>query len=83
MTLHQTPQAITSKVRFEHIRNTLIRDPGYPRTTLAAESGYADQAHMARDFKHFTDMSPSAFAKQIKEMDFAHEPGVAFLQAEE
>jgi AraC-like DNA-binding protein len=32
---------------------------------LAAELGYADQAHLARDFRHAVGKSPSAFAQAL------------------
>jgi AraC-like DNA-binding protein len=35
-------------------------------TSLAVESGYADQAHFIRDFKEFTGLTPTTYAGLIK-----------------
>jgi AraC-like DNA-binding protein len=77
---HQAPQEMAAKVRFEQVRNSIIRQPRVSLADLAARFGYADQAHLTKDFRRFTGMLPSAFAKDIQAMQFEAEPNVAFLQ---
>lgn len=45
--------------RFHHARLRL--ESGVPAATVAAEHGYADQAHLSREFREFLGVSPTAF----------------------
>lgn len=54
------PQTLSRIVRFQHVLAALTDDS--PRwTEIAAVCGYYDQAHLIRDFKHFTGSTPHAF----------------------
>jgi AraC-like DNA-binding protein len=68
-------------VRFERARNSLVFKPDWPLADLALECGYSDQAHFIKDFKRFTDMTPSAFVKELRRLNLQNEPDVAFLQS--
>ncbi|MDO5701705.1 MAG: AraC family transcriptional regulator, partial [Bowdeniella nasicola] len=41
-----------------------LRDPGNELATLAIELGYSDQAHLTRDFRAATGMTPGGFARR-------------------
>ena len=47
--------------RFEHLRRTLMRAEGDGLSTLAMDHGFADQAHMAREFQRFAGLTISAW----------------------
>jgi AraC-like DNA-binding protein len=76
-----TPIEIVARVRFERARNSLVFKPDWPLADLALECGYSDQAHFIKDFKRFTDMTPSAFVKELRRLNLQNEPDVAFLQS--
>jgi AraC-like DNA-binding protein len=54
------PKLWARLIRFERLRNELRR--GTPRSwaELAVHCGYYDQAHLARDVRHFTGNTPTA-----------------------
>lgn len=43
------------------LRDARLADPAYPLAALAAEHGFADQAHLTRELKRFTGATPGAF----------------------
>ncbi|MEW1952498.1 helix-turn-helix domain-containing protein [Terrabacter sp. NPDC080008] len=43
-----------------------LRDAGTPLSGIAAELGYADQAHFTRDFRTATGMTPGEFAARFR-----------------
>ena len=47
---------------------TTLANPGWAQ--LAARYGYADQAHMAREFRELTGLSPASFGKVGSDADF-------------
>lgn len=49
--------------RFELLQKRLAGEP-VELAGLAAELGFSDQAHMARDFRHFANTSVSAFLRE-------------------
>jgi AraC-like DNA-binding protein len=56
-----SPKATARLVRFDRVLRRLERPgvPGWER--IAAESGYADQSHLVREFRTFTGVTPTAF----------------------
>lgn len=78
----RAPSEIIARVRFEHVRQTLTVYPDTPVTELAVSSGYADQSHLIKEFKRFTDMTPGAFVQAVKAMGIHNDPDVAFLQSD-
>jgi AraC-like DNA-binding protein len=59
-----TPKRAARLSRFESLLRRLAREPSRPDwDRLAAAAGYADQAHMIRDFGQFAGVSPTVHAK--------------------
>jgi len=62
-----TPKAAARVIRFDRAKQTLIRhvdtgayqDGGYQLADLAADTGYFDQAHLAREFRALAGCPPS------------------------
>ena len=77
-----TVKDVSSLMRFEQVRNHLWRNPTASLAGLAQELGYADQAHLSREFRRYSGTTPAAFARKAQLGKPA--PGhdfVAFVQA--
>lgn len=62
-----SPKQLARLVRFEAARNRLWRAPGSALASLALELGYADQAHLTREFTALAGLSPRAWvARQAR-----------------
>ena len=55
------PKTAARLVRFDAVWRRLATDPPARWDQVAAECGYADQAHLIRDFRQFTGASPTEF----------------------
>lgn len=67
-----TPKTIAKVMRFERSRSMLMA-PARPRLAdIAAACGYADQAHMARDWREFARLSPTEW-QAAEELPFVHD----------
>jgi AraC-like DNA-binding protein len=55
-----TPKRAAQLVRFDHAAHLLAA--GHAAATVAAESGYVDQAHLHREVKAFAGLTPTAVA---------------------
>jgi AraC-like DNA-binding protein len=55
------PKMIARVLRFEQARALLVRPDRPSLARVAAECGYADQAHLARDWRELAGSSPSAW----------------------
>jgi AraC-like DNA-binding protein len=60
------PKTAAGLVRFDDLRRRLDaqRSPDWGR--LAAEAGYADQAHLVRDFRRYTGNTPTEFLARTR-----------------
>ena len=77
-----TVKDVSGLMRFEQVRNRLWHQPDVPLAGLAQELGYADQAHMSKEFKRYTGTTPGAFARKAKKgKPFGDSNFVAFVQA--
>ena len=56
-----TAKAAARVTRFDRARRTLQRQPGLPLAGLAADCGYYDQAHLAREFRELAGCPPSTW----------------------
>ncbi|MFF7339765.1 helix-turn-helix domain-containing protein [Streptomyces sp. NPDC008163] len=58
-----SPKTVARVLRFEHAHElAAARDP-LPWGEVAAHSGYADQAHLVREWREFTGRSPTAWRR--------------------
>lgn len=56
-----TPKSAARLIRFDAARRRMSEgNLGWAR--IAAETGYADQSHLVREFRQFTGLTPTAFA---------------------
>lgn len=55
--------------RFQAVLRRLAASTKADWTKLAQESGYYDQAHLIREFNHFTGFSPQKFLKNLERGD--------------
>jgi AraC-like DNA-binding protein len=55
------PKLAARVLRFEQAHRLAIRADPAPWAAIAAAAGYADQAHMSRDWHGFTGLSPTAW----------------------
>ncbi|MDI3320217.1 AraC family transcriptional regulator [Pinibacter soli] len=76
-----TVKDVSGLMRFEQVRNQLWRDPYSNIAGLAAEFGYADQAHLSKEFKRYSGATPAAFARKAKQSKLSvSKDFVAFIQ---
>lgn len=59
------PKTAARLVRFEHVLRRLDRPRPGPWVRIAAESGYADQPHLAREFRAFAGTTPAGFLASV------------------
>jgi AraC-like DNA-binding protein len=59
------PSAYARLLRFERATDALRHDPARPLGPLSADAGYADHAHMARDFRVLAGATPTAVAERF------------------
>ena len=55
------PKTLARVHRYRHARARLGASPSVSLAAVAAEAGYADQAHLTREFRAFSDRTPSEF----------------------
>jgi AraC-like DNA-binding protein len=55
------PKLFARLVRFQDVFRALEREPAGGWVDVALECGYADQAHLAREFAAFTGLTPSEY----------------------
>ena len=55
------PRQFARTVRFQHLLSLLGRDSKVDWAGLAWDSGFADQAHLIREFRRFTGATPGSF----------------------
>jgi len=77
-----TVKEVSGLMRFEQVRNHLWLTPAASLAGLAQELGYADQAHLSREFKRYSGTTPAAFARTAQRRQQAVSTAfVAFVQA--
>ena len=50
--------------RLQEVAGRLAADPALSLAEVAADLGYADQAHLTRDFRAVTGVTPARYAAQ-------------------
>ncbi len=77
-----TVKDVSALMRFEQVRDQLWLDPTVSLAGLAHELGYADQAHLSREFKRYSGTTPAAFARRTKKAkQTIGDDFVVFIQA--
>ncbi|WP_326983893.1 helix-turn-helix domain-containing protein [Chryseobacterium sp. MYb264] len=76
-----TVKDVTGLIRFEQARNTLWSQPDFVLAELALELGYTDQAHLSREFKRYSGVTPGTFARKAKKERIPNREFVAFIQS--
>ena len=61
-----TLKDVSGLIRFEQARDRLWDDPDTSISGLAHELGYADQSHLNREFKRYSNTTAAAFARQTR-----------------
>lgn len=67
------PAAYRRVRRFDRLVDLAAANPDTPLAALAATAGYADQAHMSRDFRGFSGLTPGAY-RRLAPADPRHVP---------
>ncbi len=55
-----TPKTLSRVIRFQNLLRLAGRDAGASWADLAARCGYADQAHLAREFRELAGVTPAS-----------------------
>src|SRR5262249_59691377 len=55
-----SPKALSRIARFQNLLRLALRHPTRNWAELAADAGYADQAHMTREFRALSGATPAA-----------------------
>ena len=77
-----SPKQLSGLARFQRVRDALWEEPSQSLAGLAIDAGYADQAHMSRQFKRFSGMTIGRFlAAMRKRRDWLKCDDVAFVQS--
>jgi AraC-like DNA-binding protein len=59
-----TPKTLARVVRFDRVVRTASRGGPVPWSAVAFDCGYADQAHLVREFREFSGMTPTEFLRR-------------------
>ena len=77
----RSPKQLSSLARFQFVRDTLWARPAVELAALAFEAGYADQAHLTRQFRRYAGQTPGEFLRQSTQLKtFVQAQDVAILQ---
>jgi AraC-like DNA-binding protein len=60
-----TPKTVARILRFEYVTRTLRASGGHGLADVAYASGYADQAHLNRDFRELAGTTPTDFTARL------------------
>jgi AraC-like DNA-binding protein len=68
------PKVFSNLVRFDRLNLRILGRPARSWADLALEAGFADQAHMVREVKRFSGMSPTALRGYLADMAYLCPP---------
>jgi AraC-like DNA-binding protein len=60
-----SPKQLAALARFQRARDALWERPDADLARLAVDLGYADQAHLTRQFRRYAGQTPRAFARDV------------------
>jgi AraC-like DNA-binding protein len=75
------PKMLARIVRMRHAARTIERGSIASWASLAADCGYADQAHLIREFRALTGVTPRVYAAGVSEIDNTRAPAVGSVRA--
>ncbi len=75
-----SPKAVARRRRFEQARDMLCNEPSANLSALASTCGYADQAHLCREFRVFSNRTPGQFAASLRGVQRSMRYGVARVE---
>jgi len=64
------PKMLARVVRFQHAVALLDAGPPLSWSALAYEAGFADQAHLVREFRALAGLTPGDFAAERRDVGF-------------
>lgn len=65
-TLGHGPKWLSRRIRLQEVAVALVARPADDLAAIAAELGYTDQSHLARDFRSATGITPAAYRRAIQ-----------------
>jgi AraC-like DNA-binding protein len=65
-----SPKMFQRVARFRRALKRMQRRSGAPYAAVAADTGYADQAHLVREFKSLAGITPAAYAREWDAVGF-------------
>jgi transcriptional regulator GlxA family with amidase domain len=78
---NRSPKALAALARFTFVRDALWARPDADLRTLALEAGYADQAHLTRDFRRYAGRSSGEFKRDcVRLAELLRAQDVAIVQ---
>jgi AraC-like DNA-binding protein len=63
-----TPKDLSARIRFEYVRKSLISNEHKTLSELASEHGYTDQPHLHKEFRRFTNLTPSQYKQEFNKL---------------
>ena len=67
-TLGHGPKWLSRRVRLQEVRLALVSRPTDDLSDIAADLGYTDQSHLARDFRSATGLVPDAYRRTVSDL---------------
>jgi transcriptional regulator GlxA family with amidase domain len=65
-----SPKTLARVVRLQHAVRLMLADGARPWTAIAYDAGYADQAHLVREFRALAGVTPGAYARERGRVGF-------------
>jgi AraC-like DNA-binding protein len=65
VTIGRGPKWISRRIRLQEVARLLSTDPALDLAGLAADLGYADQAHLINDFRGVAGVTPGSYARSV------------------
>ena len=65
-TVGRGPKWVSRRIRLQEVVRALTAGGGDTLATLAVELGYADQAHLTRDFRNTAGVAPAAYLRSLQ-----------------
>lgn len=67
-TLGHGPKWLSRRVRLQEVALALVSRPTDDLSDIAADLGYTDQSHLARDFRSATGLVPDAYRRTVSDL---------------